>query len=120
MPALTCYRLHETLRGSVPENLDEYIDIEDQAPVIYGPVNHADFVAKLYVSVGAPHPPNWAGFVRGGFETTQDRGREEAGEAVEGPLLLPMTSSVGAAVVLKLVPKDVCSLIRLESRGDSF
>jgi uncharacterized protein (TIGR04141 family) len=104
VPAFTCYRLHDTLHGGVPENLDEYIDIEDQAPTIYGPASHGDFVAKLYVSVGPPHPPGWAGFVRDGFIEAAESGFEAGQEALE-LLRLPVTSSVGAAIVLKLIPE---------------
>lgn len=104
MPDFTCYRLHETLLGRVPDDLDEYIDTEDQAPAIYGPVVHSDFEAKLYVSVGPPHPPVWAGFVRAGFSEAA-RGGDEAEQLTVDPLQLPMTSSTGAAVVLRLIPE---------------
>jgi uncharacterized protein (TIGR04141 family) len=104
VPDFTCYRLHETLLGSVPEDLDEYIDIEDQAPAIYGPVNHSDFEAKLYISVGFPHPPAWAGFVRGGFEEAARTGYQSEQAAVD-PLHLPMISTTGAVIVLRLVPE---------------
>lgn len=104
MPAFTCYRLHETLLGRVPEDLDEYIDVEDQSPTIYGPVDNIDFVAKLYVSVGPPHLPNWAGFVSAGFAQSVRSGFEAIPDALE-PFHLPLTSSIGAAVVLKLVPQ---------------
>jgi uncharacterized protein (TIGR04141 family) len=104
MPAFTCYRLHETLLGTVPDDLDQYIDIEDQAPTIYGPVVHGDFEAKLYISVGLPHPPVWAGFVHEGFDEVARSGYDSEQMAID-PLQLPMTSSTGAAVVLKLVPE---------------
>jgi len=39
MPAFTCYRLHDKLHGRVPDDLDEFIDIEDQMPTLYGPVD---------------------------------------------------------------------------------
>jgi hypothetical protein len=68
MPSFTCYRLHDKLHGTVPDDLDEFIDIEDQVPAVYGPVDQGDFVAKLYVSVGSQHPPAWAAFVREGFQ----------------------------------------------------
>ena len=63
MAALTCYRLHDALRGRVPDDLDEFIDIEEQSLEIYGPVDQGDFVAKLYVNVGSPHQPSWGGFI---------------------------------------------------------
>src|SRR5580692_2028891 len=102
MPTFTCYRLHDQLHGKVPEDLDEFIDMEDEAPTIYGPVDRGDFVAKLYVSVGPQHSPGWAAFVREGFQAAPD-------SAVVMPhdrgVVLPMVSSVGAAIVLKLVPE---------------
>ena len=104
MPAFTCYRLHTTLLGRVPGDLDEYIDIEDQAPTIYGPVSTGDFIAKLYVSVGPPHQPSWAGFVRDGFGNMAGSAHESP-TMTEEPLLLPTTSSVGAAIVLKVIPE---------------
>ena len=57
MRPFTCYRLHDKLHGRAFDDLDEFIDIEDQAPAVYGPVDHGDFVAKLYVSIGPQHPP---------------------------------------------------------------
>jgi hypothetical protein len=77
---LTCYRLHETVHGKVPEDLDDYIDVEEQRPEIYGPVDHNDFIAKLYVSVGPPHLPGWAGFVLDGFDSSS----KHWGETPEG------------------------------------
>jgi uncharacterized protein (TIGR04141 family) len=88
----------------VPDNLDEYIDIEEQAPTIYGPIDHRDFVAKLYVSVGPPHPPGWAGFVLDGFNEVAQSEPAEVRETT-GLLRLPWTSSVGAAIVLRLIPE---------------
>jgi len=103
MPAFTCYRLHDTLRGQPPEDLDEYIDIEDQVPSVYGPVDRGDFVAKLYVSTGDQHPPGWAGFVRQGF-AERDRGWA-ANDQEDSGIPLPWISSVGAAIVLRLMPE---------------
>lgn len=90
MPAFTCYRLHRILHGRVPDDLDEYIDLEDQAPEIYGPASTGDFEAKLYVHAGPPHPPGWASFVQDGFDEASN---------------LPLTASVGAAIVLRLIPE---------------
>lgn len=105
VPALTCYKLHETLHGRVPEDLDDYIDVEEQQPTIYGPVDGDNFVAKLYVTVGPPHLPGWAGFVRDGFNSASKTLGEVPAEDTFEPLRLPLTSSVGAAIVLKLVPE---------------
>ena len=91
MSAFTCYRLHQTLRGHPPADLDEFIDIDEKAPEIFGPVDLGDFVAKLYVNIGDRYQPGWAGFVRTGFRELAD---------------LPMAASVGAAVVVKLVPEE--------------
>jgi uncharacterized protein (TIGR04141 family) len=91
MAALTCYRLHDAQAHDEGDGLDKYIDIEDQRPDVYGPVDLGDFVAKLYVKFGYPHVPEWTDFIRAGFD---------------GPTNMPMASSVGAAVVLKLVPED--------------
>jgi uncharacterized protein (TIGR04141 family) len=102
MPPFTCYRLHDKLQGRTPGDLDEFIDIEDQAPAIYGPVDQGDFVAKLYVSVGPPHPPGWAAFVREGFQA--DLARTVA-MLPDAGVVLPMVSSVGAAILLRLVPE---------------
>ena len=102
MPPFTCYRLHDKLHGRVPDDLDEFIDIEDQAPTIYGPVDQGDFVAKLYVSVGPQHPPGWAAFVREGFRAAPDL---TVATPHDAGVVLPMVSSVGAAIVLKLVPE---------------
>lgn len=105
VPALTCYKLHETIHGSVPEDLDDYIDLEELQPAIYGPVERDDFVAKLYVSVGPPHLPGWAGFVLGGFNDALKRPGEVAAHDTLEPVPLPLGSSVGAAIVLKLIPE---------------
>src|SRR5205809_3797391 len=105
VPALTCYRLHETLLGRVPEDLDDYIDLEEQQPTIYGPVDRGDFVAKLYVSVGPPHQPGWAGFVLDGFNNASKGPGAVPTEDTHEPLQFPLTSSVGAAIVLNLVPE---------------
>lgn len=102
MPSFTCYRLHDKLQGRTPDELDEFIDIEDQAPAIYGLVDHGDFVAKLYVSVGPQHPPSWAAFVREGFLTAP---APTGVEPSETGIVLPMISSVGAVIVLKLMPE---------------
>lgn len=104
MPAFTCYRLHETLNGRVPEDLDEYIDSEEQEPAIYGPVDHDDFVAKLYINIGAPHLPSWAGIVRDGFGAFA-KNKNDTAEVVGSSLQIPMASSVGAAIVVRLVPE---------------
>lgn len=107
MPALTCYRLHDVLHGRAPEDLDDYIDIEEQHPTIYGPVDRDDFVAKLYVSVGPPHLPGWAAFVREGFvNATQAAGEEPAEDNNSEFFRLPTIWSVGAAIVLKLIPEE--------------
>jgi uncharacterized protein (TIGR04141 family) len=84
--------------------LDEYIDVEDQAPTIYGPVSHSDFEAKLYVGIGLPHQPSWAGFLHGGFDDAA-RSAYESGQVTNGLLQLPMTSSIGAVIILKLIPE---------------
>ena len=102
MQPLTCYRLHDRLHGSVPDDLDEFIDIADQAPTVYGPVDYGDFIAKLYVSIGPPHPPGWAGFVREGFNAEPDPTTGTPDDAI---VALPVTSSVGAAIVVKLAPE---------------
>lgn len=90
MTSFTCYRLHDTLAGAVPEDLDDYIDTEER-PQIYGPLDMGDFVAKLYVSRSAPHHPPWERFIRSGFEAIED---------------LPFVASIGAAVILALQPED--------------
>lgn len=90
MTSFSCYRLRDTLAGAVPADLDDYIDKEEQ-PLIYGPLDMGDFVAKLYVSQSTPHHPPWERFIRSGFD------------AVEA---LPLATSTGAAVVLALRPKD--------------
>jgi uncharacterized protein (TIGR04141 family) len=102
MPSFTCYRLHDKLHGRVPDDLDEFIDIEDQAPTIYGPVDQDDFLAKLYVSVGPQHAPGWAAFVREGFQPAPD---QTIVMARNPEVILPAVSSVGAAIVLRLVPE---------------
>jgi uncharacterized protein (TIGR04141 family) len=89
----------------VLDDLDEYIEIEDQAPpAIYGPVSRDDFEAKLYVSVGPPHPPVWAGFVHDGFDEAA-KSADEAVQSTADPLHLPIASSTGAAIVLRLIPE---------------
>src|SRR5262249_43491090 len=58
-----------------------------------------------YVSVGPPHQPGWAGFVLDGFDSvSKDRSAAPAEDTPE-PLHLPLMSSVGAAIILKLVPE---------------
>lgn len=104
MPDFTCYRLHETLLGRVPDDLDAYIDVEDQAPTIYGPVSHSDFEAKLYVSIGLPHQPSWARFLHEGFDDASRSG-SETGQVTNDLLQFPMSSSIGAAIVLRLIPE---------------
>lgn len=91
MSAFTCYRLHQTLRGRAPAGLDEFIDIDEYQPLIHGPVDQGDFIAKLYVNIGDLHLPGWAGFVRAGFDDLEN---------------LPLAASVGAVIVIKLVPED--------------
>jgi len=107
MPPFTCYRLHETLHGRPPADLDDYVDIDEHDPDVYGPVTQGDFEAKLYVNLGPPHPPIWAGFVLSGFNDASN---------------LPRTSSVGAAIIIKLssVPKDTSSPLPLATLAASF
>jgi deazaflavin-dependent oxidoreductase (nitroreductase family) len=83
-PVFTCYRLHDTLGGTAPTDLDDFIE-EDEQPQIYGPQNMGDFTAKLYVSQNAPHHPSREGFIRSGFEAIDD---------------MPLVTSTGAVVVL--------------------
>jgi uncharacterized protein (TIGR04141 family) len=89
MASFSCYRLHDTFGGIAPTDLDDYIDLENERPQIYGPENHGDFIVKLYISTNAPHRPPWEGFIKSGFESIED---------------LPLVSSVGAAIVLALQP----------------
>jgi uncharacterized protein (TIGR04141 family) len=91
MPGFTCYKLHDTVNGRMPADLDEYVDLEDQSPEVYGPEDRDDFTAKLYICTGVPHPPAWGGFVHSGFSTMPS---------------LPEIGSVGAAIVLKLKPEN--------------
>ena len=93
MPSFTIYKLHDMLGGQSVEDLDDYIDVEDQSPTVYGPEDRDDFVAKLYVSIGPPTPPAWGNFVRSGFD--------EVGE-------FPLGSTVGAVIVVRLKPELQC------------
>jgi uncharacterized protein (TIGR04141 family) len=91
MVSFTCYRLHDAAEGAPVTDLDYYIDLEESRPRIYGPVDLGDFEAKLYISVGVPHPPIWRGFVKSGFADMDD------------PLLV---SSTGAAIVVAIQPEN--------------
>jgi len=91
MSSFACYRLRDTFGGFAPSDLDDFIE-EDEQPLIYGPLNMGDFIAKLYVSQSAPHHPSWEGFIRSGFEAIED---------------IPLVTSTGAAVVLELQPEQL-------------
>lgn len=102
MSAFTCYRLHQTLRGRPPADLDDFIETDERAPEIYGPVNQGDFIAKLYMNVGQLHPPGWARFVRQGFDDLET---------------LPTAASVGAVILLRLVPEGKYFAFTLGTTG---
>jgi uncharacterized protein (TIGR04141 family) len=75
----------------MPRELDEFIDFEEHPGIaVYGPVDRGSFIAKLYISFGPPRAPGWSGFVHAGFEDLED---------------LPRASSVGAVIVVQLVPE---------------
>lgn len=102
MPSFTVYRLHNMLGGRAPEDLDDFIDLEDQQPAIYGPADQGDFRAKLYVSIGPPTTPVWTAFVRSGFNELGD---------------FPTTRSIRAVIVLQLIPENEYSALSFGVTG---
>ena len=68
MPPFTVYKLHDMLGGRAVQNLDDYIDVDDQSPTVYGLGGPRRLRRETPRQHREPTPPAWGSFVRSGFD----------------------------------------------------